>query len=56
MKKLREIDPDVKAIASSGYSNAPVLSASEQYGFSGVLAKPYTLQDLKDTLQSVLSE
>lgn len=48
---LRRIDPGVKAIVSSGYSTAPVMAEYEEYGFSGVVAKPYTLKQLGDTLR-----
>jgi two-component system cell cycle sensor histidine kinase/response regulator CckA len=56
LAKLREIDPDVKAIVSSGYSNDPIMSDYENYGFSGVVAKPYNMQNLSKTLKAVLSQ
>jgi PAS domain S-box-containing protein len=43
---LREIEPEVISIVSSGYSNDPVMSNFRDYGFNGVLAKPYKLEDL----------
>jgi two-component system cell cycle sensor histidine kinase/response regulator CckA len=51
---LRAIDPQVKAIVSSGYSDDPVMANFRQYGFSGVVAKPYTVQGLSDALQRVM--
>lgn len=54
--KLREIDPDVKAIVSSGYSNDPVMSNFKEYGFTGVIAKPYRPQELREILQSILEK
>jgi two-component system cell cycle sensor histidine kinase/response regulator CckA len=51
---LRVIDPQVKAIVSSGYSDDPVMANFRQYGFSGVVAKPYTVQGLSDVLQRVM--
>ena len=54
IKKLKEIDPNVKAIVSSGYSNHPVMSNLEEYGFKGVIAKPYKPQELREILQEVL--
>ena len=33
------MDPDVKAIVASGYSNDPVLANYREYGFIGVFAK-----------------
>lgn len=55
IKRLREIDPNVKAIVSSGYSNDPVMSNFTEYGFSGCVAKPYNVQELSHTLQKVIS-
>ena len=43
LENLREIDPDVKAIVSSGYSNDPVMSEFKKYGFNGFVAKPYRI-------------
>ena len=51
---LQAIDPGVKAILSSGYANAPVMANFAQYGFSGVLTKPYTLERLQEVLQQIL--
>jgi signal transduction histidine kinase/CheY-like chemotaxis protein len=54
IKKLLEIDPDVKAIVTSGYSNNPVMANFRKYGFKGVLAKPYEIDELYETLQEVI--
>jgi len=54
LQKLLEIDPQVKSIVSSGYSNDPVMSNFEQYGFNAILAKPYTIQELAKVLQEVI--
>jgi len=52
--KLVEIDPDVKAIITSGYSNKPIILKYEQYGFSGAVTKPYTINELNETLSRVI--
>lgn len=54
IKKLIELDPEVKTIVSSGYSNDPVMSDYKQYGFHGVIAKPYQIEELSDTLSKVI--
>jgi PAS domain S-box-containing protein len=54
IKEFLRVDPDAKVIVSSGYSNDPVMSNFREYGFSGVLAKPYMLQQLSDTLHRVM--
>lgn len=54
IQKLIEIDPDVKGIVSSGYSDDPGMTDFRKYGFRGVAAKPYTLQELGEKLSRVL--
>jgi signal transduction histidine kinase/ActR/RegA family two-component response regulator len=52
--QLRTIDPQVKAIISSGYANDPVMANFQVYGFSGMVTKPYTVHKLRDVLQRVV--
>ena len=40
---LLEIDPDVKAIVASGYSNDPLMSNFREHGFRAALPKPFNL-------------
>ncbi len=54
IKKLLNIDPQAKAVASSGYSSAPVMSEFKKYGFRGVLTKPYRMQELSELLHRIL--
>jgi nitrogen-specific signal transduction histidine kinase/CheY-like chemotaxis protein len=54
LQALRAIDPQVKAIVSSGYSDDPVLARHRDYGFAGMVAKPYRLQDLGRAVRNVL--
>jgi signal transduction histidine kinase/ActR/RegA family two-component response regulator len=56
IKKLLEIDPEVKAIVSSGYSNDPILAEFKQHGFSGIVVKPYRLGELREALSQVLND
>jgi CheY-like chemotaxis protein len=48
------LDPQVRAIVSSGYSNDPIMSNCTEYGFKGVVRKPFKMEDLRDVLQEVL--
>jgi PAS domain S-box-containing protein len=52
---LLKIDPNVKAIVSSGYSNDPVMANYLEHGFSSVLSKPYLLQDMSKVFQDLLT-
>jgi len=52
--QLRRIDPGVKAIVSSGYSSDPVLSNYRAYGFRGMVAKPYKIEDFTRVLREVM--
>ncbi len=54
IRKLLEIDPNVKAIVASGYSNDPVLANFEAYGFSGVFAKQDKAEELGKVLHKVI--
>ena len=51
--RLLEMDPSAVAIVSSGYSNDPVMASFRDYGFRGVLAKPYGIDELGEVLQHV---
>jgi PAS domain S-box-containing protein len=53
--QLRRLDPSVRAIVSSGYSSDPVLANYRDHGFSGVVAKPYEMNDLARVLREVLA-
>ena len=55
MVKLREIDPEVKAIVSSGYSQDQVMANFRDFGFVGVVKKPYKPSDLGKALHEVLA-
>jgi CheY-like chemotaxis protein len=44
------IDPEACLIVSSGYSNDPVMSEFRAYGFSGAVAKPYSIQEISSVL------
>jgi CheY-like chemotaxis protein len=56
VKELLTLDPQLRAIVVSGYSNDPVLANYADYGFKGRVAKPFNLVDLSVVLSSVLQE
>ena len=54
IQKLLKIDPGVKAIVSSGYIDDSVIAKYWDYGFCGMVAKPYTLEQLRKALLDVI--
>ncbi len=54
VQELIKIDPDVRAIVSSGYSNDPIMADFRKYGFVGVIAKPYKIKELSEVLHRVI--
>jgi len=55
IRELLQYDENVRAIVSSGYSTSPVMANYRDYGFRGVVSKPYQMEDLKKVLEQVLA-
>ncbi|MBC2710274.1 MAG: response regulator [Desulfosarcina sp.] len=55
IKMLKEIDPKVKAIVSSGYSDNPAIANYKHYGFCEVVAKPYEVVEFSEKLYRVVN-
>ena len=51
---ILEYDPAAKLIVASGYSNDTVIANYEDYGFKGVIAKPFTTAQIREVLDKVL--
>ncbi len=56
VKQLLEYDPKAKAIVSNGYFNDPVMVNYSEYGFRGIITKPYTLDEVNRVVREVLSK
>ena len=56
LSHLVQIDPDIKAIASSGYSEDSVMLNPTKFGFAGKLSKPYKIAGIAELLESVLEK
>jgi CheY-like chemotaxis protein len=54
IQRLLEIDPDVKAVVSSGYSESSAICDFAKCGFKACLAKPYQVHTLKNLLNDLL--
>lgn len=55
VRKLREIDPAARVIVSSGYFTDPVMANFREYGFDGVVPKPYQVDELGRAVKEVLT-
>jgi signal transduction histidine kinase/ABC-type uncharacterized transport system substrate-binding protein/ActR/RegA family two-component response regulator len=51
---LITIDPQIKAIVSSGFSGDPIMSEYQEYGFKMAILKPYKMEELKDIFETLL--
>ncbi len=56
VRLIRAIDPDLKAIVSSGYTDGMAISMPERCGFLAAIEKPYSIQTLSRVLHDVLGE
>lgn len=56
IRHLRDVDPNVKAIVASGYFNDPVMADYKKFGFTGVIAKPFNLDEIRQLVQRVTME
>ena len=52
--RLKELDPSLKLIVSSGYSGAPVMSNFRKFGFDDVIPKPWTIAEVSKVFRRVL--
>ena len=56
IEEFLKINPEVKCIVSSGYASDPVMKNYNNYGFKGIVVKPYTPKKLLEILNQVLEE
>ena len=54
IKQLMKLDSEINAIVSSGYSNDPIMSNPEKFGFKGIVKKPYRIQEMNEALRKLL--
>ncbi|MCK4838688.1 MAG: PAS domain S-box protein [Desulfobulbaceae bacterium] len=55
VQEILKIDPEVKVIVASGYSNDPILADYRDYGFSAAMIKPFKLQEMREVVSLVLA-
>jgi CheY-like chemotaxis protein len=51
LKALREIQPDIKVLLASGYSEKDVLNRFDGQGVTGIIQKPYQMASLQCELE-----
>ncbi len=56
IRELLRVDPDVKALVCSGYSNDPVLANYRDLGFRGIISKPFKPGELAKAVRDVISQ
>ncbi len=54
VKEMLKIDPDVKALVSSGYSIDSIISEYKKFGFVGAIPKPYVIEELSLLINKIL--
>jgi len=52
---LKESHPDLKSIVSSGSPRHPAMLDHIEHGYTGILKKPYTIEDLSRVLHTILT-
>lgn len=56
IEALRGIDPDVKAVLATGHAADPVLTSFWEYGFMGVVRKPFVIKELDLAIRQALEK
>ena len=54
MKSLLKMDPNARVLVSSGDLTDPAVISYEDYGFAGILSKPYNKVDLDNAIKAVI--
>jgi DNA-binding NtrC family response regulator len=53
---LKDTNPSVKAILTSGYTSDSMMTDFKDFGFVGILPKPFLIEDLLRTIKSVCTK
>jgi two-component system cell cycle sensor histidine kinase/response regulator CckA len=53
---LLALDPQIRAIISSGYSGDPIMSEYQVYGFKTAILKPYKMEELEEILERLIRD
>lgn len=55
LETLLHINPKVKVIVSSGYTNDPIMADYKKYGFKDIISKPYQFPELRAAIARTLA-
>ncbi len=55
VRRILRVDPEATVVVTSGLPNDPVLKEYKRFGFRGSIAKPFTFEEIADTLATVLT-
>ncbi|MFC1524119.1 response regulator, partial [Thermodesulfobacteriota bacterium] len=53
LREILRLHPEARVMVSSGYSNDPVISRYQEYGFCAALSKPFQMDELTAALGSI---
>jgi len=56
VKEILKINSDAKVIVASGYSSGPIISNYKDFGFKGMIAKPFLVSTMKKALDKIMGE
>ncbi len=56
LQEIRKINPEIKAIVSSGYATDPVMTRYSNFGFDQVLQKPYRMNELAEVMNNLFRD
>ncbi len=56
LREIRKIDPQIKAIVSSGYSQEELKERAGDSGFDAAVPKPYSINVLRETVERLLGQ
>ncbi len=56
LEKLKQVDPEVVAVVTSGYADDPVIAEFGRYGFNAALIKPFSIETLEETIARLMPE
>jgi len=55
LKRLKNMDPDVVAVVTSGYAEDPVIAEFGKHGFQAALVKPFSIKTLEHMISQLMS-